>query len=104
MRGADVGGVLLLDRVNNLGMALKDMKLIVRTLKEEVLREDNKYDLMIAARDFSCELPDRDGEERRAFRFDELPDGMVYAYHFIWCLYAIVWGIQQWDAQLVVAA
>jgi hypothetical protein len=22
---------------------------------------------------------------------------MEYAYHFVWCLYAIVWAIQQWD-------
>lgn len=24
--------------------------------------------------------------------------GRVYSYHFLWCLYAIVWGIQQYDA------
>ena len=24
----------------------------------------------------------------------------VYSEHFLWCLYAIVWGIRQWDAQL----
>jgi hypothetical protein len=33
------------------------------------------------------------------FQFDgmDLPSGMVYSYHFIWCLYAIVWGVQQYD-------
>lgn len=25
-------------------------------------------------------------------------DGKAWTYHFIWCLYAIVWGIQQYDA------
>lgn len=34
------------------------------------------------------------------FEFEccELPSGMVYQYQFLWCLYAIVWGIQQYDA------
>ena len=33
------------------------------------------------------------------FRFDpcDMPSGMVYSSHFLWCLHAIVWGIQQWD-------
>lgn len=26
-------------------------------------------------------------------------DSRIYTYHFIWCLYAIVWGIQQYDAK-----
>jgi len=48
-----------------------------------------------AAAEFSCELP-----SGKSFEFDpcELPSGMVYRYHFIWCLYAIVWGISQYDA------
>jgi hypothetical protein len=34
------------------------------------------------------------------FFFDpsDIPSGMVFTYHFIWCLYAIVWTIQQYDA------
>ena len=49
--------------------------------------------IMIAAREFSCETPS--GTVRWD---DEMPDGMVYAYHFTWCCYAIVWAIQQYDA------
>ncbi len=38
-------------------------------------------------------------KEPKKFQFEgmDLPDGMVYSYHFIWALFAIVWGIQQYD-------
>lgn len=44
--------------------------------------------------------------EHEGFKFDpcELPSGMVYQYHFIWCLYAIVWAIQQYDSQPAIVA
>jgi len=63
---------------------------VMEALRDEVLCQDCKLDLLIAARDFK-----HDG-----FQFDtcELPDGKEYAYHLLWCLYAIVWGIQQYDA------
>lgn len=66
------------------------LKEISQALEEDVFSHDDKYELLIAARDF------RHGE----FYFDscELPSGKEYAYHFVWCLYAIVWGIQQYDA------
>lgn len=43
---------------------------------------------------------------RKLYEFDyggvrfncEIPDGMEYKYHFLWCLYAIVWGIQRYDS------
>lgn len=66
---------------------------VTEALQDEVLSQDCKYDLLIAARDFRC------GD----FQFDtcELPDGKDYSYHFVWCLYAIVWGIQRYDAASV---
>jgi hypothetical protein len=71
-----------------------ELATVTEALRNDVLRQDGKYDLMIAARDFSCKLPSG------KFEFDpcELPDGKEYTYHFLWCLYAIVWGIQQYDA------
>ena len=71
------------------------LKELTEAVKNEVLSGDCEYDLLIAARDFEHVFPDG-----ATFQFDscELPDGMVYAYQFIWCLYAIVWGIQRWDA------
>jgi hypothetical protein len=85
----------------------EDLATVTEALENEVLNQDNKYDLLIAARDFSCDLrkdiriPQLAHRDRDRFQFDpcELPDGKEYAYHFIWCLYAIVWGIQQYDAR-----
>lgn len=73
-----------------------DLEAATQAVKDEILRYDNEWEAKIAARDFTCELPS--GEK---FEFDacELPSGKDYAYHFLWCLYAIVWGIQQYDAQ-----
>lgn len=85
----------LLDHLENHDLEREDRECVVRALRDEVLSHDNKYDLMISTRDFSCRLAND-----RKFYFDpcELPDGKEYAYHFIWCLYGIVWGIQQYDA------
>lgn len=67
-------------------------------VQEEVLsRHDGEpqYAFLNAAADF-CYVT-RDGV-RWHFDTCELPDGKIYSYQFIWCLYAIVWGIQQYDA------
>lgn len=52
--------------------------------------DDNEHELRQAVYEFKF------GD----FRFDscEIPDGKVWSYHYLWCLYAIVWGIQQYDA------
>jgi len=35
------------------------------------------------------------------FRFDscDAPRARVYSYRFLWCCYALVWAIRQWDAR-----
>lgn len=57
---------------------------------------EGQHGLMQAAYDFKY------GD----FQFDpcELPSGLIYEYQFIWCLYAIVWAIQQYDALRVEAS
>lgn len=83
------------------GLEGDDLEEAKQALEDGVFNRDGKYDLLISARDFSCTLPGG-----RKFELDtcELPDGMEYAYNFIWCLYAIVWGIQKWDSKMAVAA
>jgi hypothetical protein len=77
------------------GLEGKELEEVTQAVIEEVLVHDCKYDLMIAARDFTHTL-----STGRKFQFScEMPDGRDYSYHFIWCLYAIVWGIKQWDAE-----
>jgi hypothetical protein len=89
----------LRDSVKDSGLEGDDLTAVMDALEEDVLRQDNKYELLIAARDFSCKIPSRESERYGKFQFDELPDGKEYAYHFSWCLYAIVWGIQQYDGR-----
>lgn len=92
---AEAFGERLLEQLQNYysfeGDELGD---ISEAVKDEVLRDDWYCDLIIAARDFTYTF-----KSGKRFRFDtcELPDGKEYDYHFIWCLYAIVWGIQQFD-------
>ena len=74
---------------NHFGFEGKRLDELTAALKDEVLCYDNQHELLLAARDFKHE----------DFAFDpcELPSGKIYCYHFLWCLYAIVWGIQKWD-------
>lgn len=97
----------------------KKLKEITEAVKEEVFSrsDDGKHAMLTAAYEFTYEFEaNREAREKREealpyrarfesrekatqFQFDamDLPDGMVYSYRFIWCLYAIVWGIQRYD-------
>jgi hypothetical protein len=84
-----------LDQLENY-YALEGVELdtVRNKLTEDVISmadDMSEGELLRAAADFHVQDP--------AFCFDpcELPSGNVYQYHFIWCLYAIVWAIQQWD-------
>jgi hypothetical protein len=60
-------------------------------LREQVLGDtSDEHTAMRAAYDFNCE----------GFRLDDFFDHHLteYTFHFIWCMRAIVWGIQQFDA------
>lgn len=71
------------------------IEFIERELKNDFRRcEDNEHEAVRIAYEFHCEVP---GYGRFEFSGSDLPDGRVYTYRFIWCLYAIVWGIRQWD-------
>lgn len=70
---------------------------IIEALEDEVFRNDS--DESTARRDLA-------DFEHGAFQFSDSWEitGKAYTYHFLWCLYAIVWGIQQWDAARAVEA
>lgn len=106
----------LLDQLTNHydfeGEKLAEVKAAV---EEEIFQRhdgDGPHMMRHAAYEFSYEFEEdrhRTGYEyQRTWKFHfegmDLPDGMVYSYHFIWCLYAIVWGIQRWDTRLGVTA
>lgn len=77
---------------------------LLEAVEDEILGDtDNEGRTMSAVYEFShkFEVTD-DNREPWTLTFEEPPDGQVYCFHFIWCLYAIVWGIQQWDATRLV--
>lgn len=61
------------------------------TAVNEVLKtaEEGEYEAMEAVRQFNCQN----------FCFDELYVDRVriYTYHYIWCCYALAWGIKHYD-------
>jgi hypothetical protein len=67
---------------------------VIDAIKEDLFREEGQYDLDLAARNFTRRLSDGD-----TFSLDpcDIPSGTDYSYRFLWCLYAIVWGIRRWD-------
>lgn len=83
---------------NNYGLSPSDVDRIEKSLAEVLRYTDStgsEYEHYRLISEWSIKLPGA-----RMFRLDpsDLPSGKVYTYHFLWCLYAIVWGIQQWDA------
>jgi hypothetical protein len=78
-------------------------------VEEDVFRPhdgDGPHLMRHAAYEFTHEFEEDSGKsheerKRNQFQFEgmDIPSGMIYSYHFLWCLYAIVWGIQQWDAR-----
>lgn len=79
--------------IENWDLDKRQKGFVGRRLKE-AMSEDNEHEMYRAAYNFHCDVPDYG-----RFEFDgaDLPDGRVYTFRFIWCLYAIVWGIQQYD-------
>jgi hypothetical protein len=67
-----------------------------------------KRDVLQSLEGMFSETEECEAEMRRAVRDFEYYgfefsdpweiDGEDYTYHFIWCLFAIVWAIQQYDA------
>lgn len=70
-------------------------------IKDEVLvHDDNEDCAMRAAMDF------RHGNGPDLFEFEDFfeHDCTEWSFHYLWCCYAIVWGISQYDQQQEVAA
>lgn len=67
---------------------------IIEALKQDVFCEDDESTARRALADFRLD----DGKRKFTFSDPWEIDGKVYSYHFLWCLHAIVWGIQQYDA------
>lgn len=64
-------------------------------LEEDVISySEEEYPALNAAYDF----------DEHGLRFEDIGEGSYteWTYNFVWCLYAIVWGIQQYDASMTI--
>jgi len=68
----------------------EEMRDIWQEVKDNLLSCDNEHDAIYALSTFES-----DGLDFQDFWEVDFKE---HTYHFIWCLYAIVWGIQQYDA------
>ena len=89
---ADAFRTEVLGRLNGWDLTPDQLKDVVSDLHDEVLEplEDyaNEYKAYELLYNFSS----------NGVSFDcEVPTGKVYSYHYIWCCYAIQWGIAQYD-------
>ena len=70
-----------------------------RDIEESVLSlSDNEHEAYDAVRDFSFDTP----KYMEDFHFQDFFDGggtEEYTFHYIWCLYAIAYGVQEYDKQ-----
>lgn len=80
----------VLHHLDNHELAPDKKQAVIEALDDEVFNEEHEY----PARDALYKF------EHDGFSFQDTWEfgGKEYGYHFLWCLYAIVWGIQQYDA------
>jgi hypothetical protein len=83
----------LINRVK--GMESEREEELLEAVREEILSREGEWARITAAFEFSHSFGRND---TFSFEGESIPDGREWSYHFIWCLYAIVWGIQQYDA------
>lgn len=80
----------VLSSLDGYGLDECEVKDIAAALEDEVFAEEDEQCAYRALAEFKYE---------GGFQFSDYWEisGMGYSYHFLWCLYAIVWGIQQYD-------
>lgn len=57
--------------------------------------KNHQISIIKAAHDFIYDLPD--GEKFEFIDFFDYGSAERFTWHYIWCLYAIVWGIMKYD-------
>lgn len=105
----------LLDSLDNYDLTDDHKAIVVEALGE--LDFNDEHLIMSQINDFEVDLegeepyistrelvkqPLADRRTREKFTFQDVweIDMTAYSYHFVWCLYAIVWGINQYDSVL----
>jgi hypothetical protein len=81
----------VIDSLDNYDLHDEKKGAIIAALKEEVFREEHEHPIREALNNFECD----------GFSMSDTWEisGREWGYRFLWCLYAIVWGIQQFEGQ-----
>lgn len=81
----------VVDHLDNFDLAPEDRAWVEDDLRDAVFAFESRHEALQALCDYSA----------RGVEFDmgDAPDGMIWSFRYIWCLYAIVWGIRQYDSQ-----
>lgn len=84
--------------------AQEDADELMEALNDEVLSraDDGELYAYQAAHDFTHTFFDEEGRKRHTFHLQDFFDGggtERYTFHYLWCLYAIAWGVKQYDAK-----
>lgn len=87
---AEVFRVQVIERLEGYELSPEIKGLVVEQLDGDVFCHEDEHEALSALFEFN--------EYGVQFDSGEAPDGKAYSFRFIWCLWAIVWGIQQFDA------
>lgn len=87
---ADAFKANVLSHLDGYDLTAKEKAEIAAELDEEVFNEEDEGLMRLDLADF----------KHKDFEFQDSWEigGEAYSFHFLWCLYAIVWAIQQYDA------
>ena len=87
---ADTFKANIVSSLDNYDLEAEQRVVILAALNDGVFRYDTEHEMRQELDDFEC----GDFSFSNAWEIS----GRTFSYHFLWCLYAIVWGIQQYDA------
>lgn len=97
----DVYQANIIDSLSNYSLSASVRSQIKKEIKE--IDFSDEYSAVDSMRSYKFYYKN---SEKRPFHFQEVWEvsTKTYGYHFIWCLYAIAWSIQQYDAAKVEVA
>jgi hypothetical protein len=84
----------VIDSLPGYNLTEKEHAEVIEALKDVVFREQEEYSVRRALVSFEHRL-----STGSSFGFSDAWEisGDEFSFHYLWCLYAIVWGIQQYD-------
>lgn len=65
---------------------------------DNVINSEDEYEAIQSVRDFQFTYRDKGGEHQHIHLCtDDFPTCKRYSFRFVWCCYALAWGVKQYD-------